>query len=256
MTLFSSKALCTMVILVGCCLIGSPSALASKSKIIEELLSIFGTSSKSPKHRQAPVKRSEQLSDNPTELPGKPPKFPIELLNLRNLPEDDFTKRLIGILGEYGDLSFFLRVQVDAVWSEKIFPAVEAKWKFDPNNMSPMQQEAFLKEVEPILKRICDRENIRSTLRSSKQEDLPQNLIEFIFELGLDKTDKKFFGDALFIAKLANPELTRKDVLCLLRTKVNEKMLDQVASTWGNFAPLRTCLKVILKNAPSVNNCR
>lgn len=241
--MFSRKALCTMVILVGCCLIGSPSALASKSKIIEELLSIFGASSKSPvKHPQAPVNSPEQLPSNSTELPGKPPKSSIELLNLRNLSEDDFKKRPIGILDEYGDASLktTLREWADAVWSDKIFPAVEEKWKFDPNNFGKVKRK--------ILQDICT----RAYMRSIEKEDF----IKEIIGLGLEKTDNKLLGEALFVVELANPELTRKDALCLLRTKVTEEMLEQAASIWRKFAYLSHCLKTIMNKAPLANDCR
>ena len=219
MTLFSGKALCTMAILVGCCLLGNPSDAASMGKIIRGL-----------------GKSSVKSPEPPIKLPG-----PSKFLNPQNLPEED-SERLLRILDEYGDASLktTLRERADAVWSDKIFPAVEEKWKFDPNKFGKVKRK--------ILQDICT----RAYMRSIEKEDFAKKIIE----LGLEKTDNKLLGEALFVVELANPELTRKDALCLLRTKVTEEMLKQAASIWHKFAYLSNCLKTIMNKAPLANDCQ
>ena len=217
--MFSRKALGAMAILVGCCLLGNPSE-ASVGGVVrgakEFIYKVFKPLFKPPE----PYGKYPQRGDF--------------------LKED--SNKLMELLEESGKASLktTLRERADAVWSNKIFPAVEEKWKFDPNKLSKVQRKT--------LQDICT----RAYIRSIKKEDFTKEIIG----LGLEKTDNKLLGEALFLVELANPELTRKDALCLLRTKVTEEMLEQAASIWRKFAPLSTCLKTIMNKAPLVNDCQ
>ncbi len=228
--MLSRKAMCAMVIVIVCSLLGNPNASASVGKAILDFTQFIKKLFDPPPKPPVPIPRDPIM-----------PLAPGKFLDLGNLPKKDH-ERLIGILKEYGDTSLpaDLDEAVDTLWKGKIFPRVKEEWEFDLNELNKAQRET--------LERMCR----RASLRSIKREDLPEKIIA----LGLDITKTEFVGKVLFVAKLANPELTREDALCLLRTQVTEEMLEQAVSTCGILARLSKCLKKIANKAPPAHDCQ
>ena len=136
---------------------------------------------------------------------------------------------------------------VEDVWRQDIYPEVEGKWKLEPR----ASNEQYWKDMEHR----C----IREGLRNSKPEDLAENILG----AGLHYTGLSTVGQILFVARFLDPELAKKDALCLLASKVTDDMIDAAARSWSEYAKrkdgahtrLATCLKEVRDSAPPIGEC-